>query len=96
MNAEELTLNIAVNLGRLSRWGIEGKYSRIRQFIAETETYLQQLDDAPKNDRFLKTYQRFRGEFVNTIKLKSDSPDEAWAEAALTWANILQHRAKLA
>lgn len=94
MNAQELTLNIAVNLGRLGRWAAEGRQGRIRQFLVETEDFLRQLDEAPKIERFLKTFESFKREF-NALK-GAASFDESWAETALTWANILTHLAKLA
>ena len=94
MNAQEITLNIAVNLGRLGRWALEGKEARVKQFLVETEDYLKQLEDAPKTERFLKTFKPFKSKFY---LLKNDVRcDETWAENALTWANILTHRAKLA
>lgn len=94
MNAQDLTLNIAVNLGRISRWAVEGKEARIRQFLAETENYLTELRAAPKSKRFEPTFATFEKRFQylkNNIAL-----NEEWAEEALTWANILTHRAKLA
>ncbi len=94
MNAQELTLNIAVNLGRLGRWVSEGKTARVPAFLAETEGYLIELEQARKSLRFEKTFEAFRNNFQ---ELKSNSNyDQVWAEEALTWANILQHRAKLA
>ena len=41
MDAKELTLNIAVNLGRLCRWAMEGRRARLDQFLAETEEYVR-------------------------------------------------------
>lgn len=94
MNAQDLTLNIAVNLGRVSRWAMEGKANRIEQFLDETESYLKELEKAPKNNRFLPTFNSFQNKFRD---LKKDvRMDEIWAEDTLTWANILTHRAKLA
>lgn len=94
MNAQDLTLNIAVNLGRLARWANEGKVSRIEQFLAETERYLRELEEAPKSDKLIKTVKDFRNVF-EILKNKKNY-DANWAEDALTWANILAHRAKLA
>jgi len=94
MNAQDITLNIAVNLGRLGRWALEGKEARMKQFLVETEDYLKQLEDAPKSNRFLKTFESFKRVFAilkGNVKL-----DQDWAENAFTWANILTHRAKLA
>lgn len=102
MNAKDLTLNIAVNLGRVSRWAMEarldsarqGKKKRINQFLEETEGFLSQLEKSERNPRFEKTFLAFQKQFK---KLKEDVQlDKEWAEETLTWANILQHRAKLA
>lgn len=93
MDAKELTLNIAVNLGRLCRWAIEGRRARVDQFLAETEEYLRALETVPKSARFLPTYEWFKKDFENlrhNVHLNED-----WAESMLTWANILTHRASL-
>ena len=94
MNAQDLTLNIAVNLGRLSRWATENKELRIKQFLAETEGYINQLEKAPKNARFNQTLEIFLNKF-NQLKQQSNH-DLYWADDMLTWANILTHRAKFA
>ena len=94
MNAKELTLNIAVNMGRLCRWSMEGRRARVDQFLAETEEYLKALDAAVKSPRFLPTYEWFKKDFEllsHNVRMNAD-----WAESALTWANILTHRASLA
>ena len=94
MNARDLTLNIAVNLGRLGRWTADGKTARVPAFLAETERYLTELSAVEKSPRFEKTFTVFKADFQD---LKNNSNyDGNWAEKALTWANILQHRAKLA
>lgn len=94
MSAQDLTLNIAVNLGRLSRWAVEGKETRIKQFLVDTERYVNQLEYSPKSQKFQPTFEEFKRQFQ---KMKSNVRlDEFWAEDALTWANILTHRAKLA
>lgn len=94
MNAKELTLNIAVNLGRISRWAMEGKKVRIQQFLQETDAYIGDLEKATRNPRFEKTYKLFKKSFY---VLKSNPKlNYEWAESMLTWANILTHRSKLA
>lgn len=94
MGAQELTLHIAVNLARLSRWAAEGRDTRVDQFIGETERQLRELEAAPKSPRLGRTVTAFRQQFD---ALKRARPrDGAWSESALTWANILTHRAKLA
>ena len=92
MNAKDLVLNIAINMGRLSRWAMEGKKERVKQFISDTQVYIDQLEDIPQNDKFERTYKSFKIKFE---ELKNQELSEVWAEDALTWANILTHRAKL-
>jgi len=93
MDAKELTLNIAVNLGRLCRWSMEGRRARVDQFLIETQEYLKALEAAPKSDRFLPTYEWFKKDFE--ILSHNVQMDSNWAESMLTWANILTHRAKI-
>ena len=93
MSAQELTLNIAVNMGRLCRWSMEGRRSRVEQFLVETDKYLKALDAAKKSSRFLPTYEWFKKDFESlrhNVQMNAD-----WAESMLTWANILTHRAAL-
>lgn len=94
MDAKDLTLNIAVNMGRLCRWVMEGRNERVNQFLKETENYLDSLEHAAKSERFMPTFTAFKSKFFE-LKNK-EKKDKIWAEDALTWANILQHRAKLA
>lgn len=94
MDAREIILNIAVNLGRLCRWAMEGRKERVEQFLAQTKEYLKDLESAPKSSRFLPTYEWFKNDFT---RLSQDVHMNAdWAESMLTWANILSHRASLA
>src|SRR3989338_3042052 len=93
MNTQELTLNIAVNLGRIGRWSLEGRTNRLNQFLEETQGYIRQLEQAPKSARFQRTFDIFTETFEG---LRSDvRSDPQWAEMMFTWANILTHRAKL-
>lgn len=94
MDAQDLTLNIAVNLGRLCRFASEKKIKRVEQFLTETNQFVDQLDKSPKKEKFMPTYQLFKVKFGNL--LQNHDYNEEWAEEALTWANILSHRAKLA
>ncbi len=94
MTAQELTLNIAVNLGRIGKWASEGKTGRLSQFLKETDGYIRQLEAAPKSARFQKTFEIFKNTFDD---LKGNvRTDIKWSEAMFTWANILTHRARLA
>ena len=94
MEARELTLNIAVNMGRLCRWAMEGRRARVDQFLVETEAYVAALDATPKSARFLPTYEWFKKDF-DVLRLNVEMNAD-WAESTLTWANILTHRASLA
>ncbi len=94
MNAQEIVLNIAVNMGRLGRWCMEGRTKRLEQFLTETDEYLQLLGQTTKNKQFEKTFIAFKRDFA---LLKTQKKyNEAWAERAYTWATILTHRARLA
>lgn len=93
MTAQELTLNIAVNLGRLARWVAEGKTMRVQQFIDETDDYIRLLENTSMSGRFKITFKTFKKTFE---QLKKNKLDDVWAEEALTWSNILTHRAKFA
>lgn len=55
MNAHDLVLNIAVNMGRLSRWSMEGRSVRIKQFLDETDQYLNKLNQVEVNEKFKPT-----------------------------------------
>lgn len=93
MTAKELTLNIAVNLGRLGRFSKEGRITRINQFITDTEIYLSKLEKVKRNEKFDKTYIQFKKRF--TILKKNIQLNESWSEEMYTWATILTHRSRL-
>lgn len=93
MKASFLILNIATNLERLSKWSSEGNEDRINQFFKQTQEYLEQLKKLNIKRDFLPTLDRFT--FEMEILKKGDRTTREWAERALTWANILTHRAKL-
>ena len=94
MNAQELTLHIAVNLKRIARFAHEGAEGRVDQFLKETDEYVCELAAAPKAQEFMGTFERFR----ETFERRKTEPahDVDWAEEMATWGNILTHRAKLA
>ena len=94
MTSNDLILNIAVNLGRLGRWALEKKEARIKQFIQDTDFYLNELERASINPRFIPTFHFFKSEYSRLSQ--NIQLDETWAESMFTWANILTHRAKLA
>lgn len=97
---DKQVLNISVNVARLSEWIADSYISRkplIDIFIEQTENYLNDLSGQNISEGFKPTLKSFQIEFE---KLKAGIEDEKdklyWAERTLTWANILQHRAKLA
>jgi len=92
MTPQDSVLNIAVNMGRLGRFSSEGKITRIPQFLADTQVYLDQLRKF--NPKFRPTYDHF---LIDFLRLRSTSPNaDDWSDTAFTWAAILTHRAKLA
>lgn len=95
-------LNISVNMGRVANWAGSSYISKrhielIKMFMDQTESFLNDLFLQEVSKRFRPTLNHFKKEFD---KLRNESIQEQnnliWAEKALTWANILQHRAKLA
>ena len=93
-------LNIATNMGRIGGWvfdSYESKRKLIIRFLDETDAFVKDLDNQKISKEFRPTLERFKEEFS---KLKTEEVNNenrlAWAERALTWANILQHRASLA
>ena len=93
-------LNISTNMGRIGGWvadSYDSKHKLIFRFLNETEIFMNDLESETLSPDFEPTLERFKREFA---KLKSEEITEEnkmqWAERALTWANILQHRAKLA
>ncbi len=93
-------MDISLNLARVGNWtadNYDGKKTLILRFLVQTEQYLKELLNLPVSDevkptleRFAKAFYELRNENIHSLN-KYD-----WAERALTWANILQHRAKLA
>ena len=96
---EKQVLNISVNLSRLSQWVFEGYDKRtelIDKFMKQTENYLADLDKQEVSKDFKPTLERVKAEFISLKKTIHGQDRRFWAEKALTWANILTHRAKLA
>lgn len=94
-------LDISVNMARISQWIEDGSYQQkkklVKIFMDQNEEFLNWLATQNISEDFKPTLERFTKEF-NKIKnqkiIKKNRLE--WAEKALTWANILQHRAKLA
>ncbi len=99
LSPKDKILDISVNLARVSDWILsdsEQKQRRVDQFLQETEKYVLSLFSDDVSMRFQKTRKQFLKEFEKLIRDRNQNDRYEWAERALTWANILQHRAKLA
>lgn len=94
MTASFIVLNIATNLERLCRFSVDGNTDRVEQFLKQTDDYFRQLKKMSVKKDFDSTLRRFSREWERLRK--SDKTTYEWADKALTWANILTHRAKLA
>lgn len=92
-------LNIAMNMVRISQLAEKSHSTRqalIKRFLDQTESYLSDLpEDAVSKQfqpfliKFKKKFPKLKSQIINTHKT-------LWVEKALTWANIFEHRAKLA
>lgn len=97
LSNKDKVLDISVNLARVSDWIFsETKNSRVDQFLTETKEYLSSMNSKDVSDKFRPTLISFKKEFEKLLKEKDSIGKEEWAEKALTWANILQHRASIA
>ncbi len=104
-------LNISVNMARIGNWIIsledlklnkgfavyQSRLDLIKKMINQTENYLKDINHDNVSEKFQLTLKRFKEDF-NHLKLQPIMPEKYlyWTEKALTWADILQHRAKLA
>ncbi len=111
LSLETQVLNISVNMARISNWinGLEelrelkgeeiykSRLELIDRIIKQTESYIEDLNSRVVSDRFLPTLVKLRQDFQSFINQTITLENYLyWAEKTLTWANILQHRAKLA
>ena len=99
LTPNEKILDISVNLARVSDWMLvdnESKQRRVDQFLDETKQYMSTIARSDVSIRFQKTFDGFVNEFKQLLKDRHQEDKYDWAERALTWANILQHRAKYA
>ena len=102
-------LNISVNLARVGNWVYQlqdfkdnpkvyqGRLELIGKINKQTNSYLNDLYSQDISDIFKPTLEKCKKEFDELSKKNLATTNLLyWAEKALTWANILQHRAKLA
>lgn len=99
MTNKDKILDISVNLARVSDWILsenKEKQKRVDQFLKETHEILSSINQSEINDSFKSTFSAFNNEFEKLLTGKGKIKRDEWAETALTWANILQHRSKFA
>lgn len=99
MPTKALILDIAMNLNRIGNWAADnydGKEKRIVLFLNQINQYLQLINREELPQSFLRTFDRFTVDFNNLGKKpkKNDVDILVWAEALMTWGNILTHRSK--
>ena len=100
VNTKQHILDIAMNLTRIGNWaadGYEAKNSRIKVFMEQTNTYIDEVRHMVISNRFKQTFDAFDPVFQYLYKEASLKPanTEVWAETMMTWGNILTHRASL-
>ena len=97
MDNKAKILDIAMNLNRIGNWAADdykGKRVRIITFLDQTSGYISSMDASSFNQPFKKTFDRFLLEYSKLEKSAKAGPANTlfWAEAAMTWGNILTHR----
>lgn len=92
-------LNISVNMARTANIvanSYKQKLSLVEKFMSQTESYLEDLSLNDVSKSFRPTLGRFKKEFERLKKQNINEENKLeWSERALTWADILQIRAKL-
>lgn len=93
-------MDISLNLTRIGNWTADSydlKKNLIQRFVLQTEEYVKEISEAHLSKEIKPLFQRFKHAFKQLQKEEiTEQNKDLWAERALTWANILQHRAKLA
>lgn len=100
MKTKEKILDIAMNLNRIGNWADDdylAKRERILFFLEQTSNSLKLLTPSIFPQTFRQTFSRFLNEYSKLEKAGKSGPinKSEWAEAMMTWGNILTHRAKL-
>ena len=98
ISARERIMDISLNLARVGNWtadSYDDKKNLIARLISQTDGYIKEVSQKNLNKDLTDVFEKFKKEFNNLKSEKvKDSNKHWWAERALTWANILQHRAK--
>lgn len=99
VSPQDRILDIAVNLTRVGNWvadSYEQKQQLIKFFLDQTEEYLAEVRRSAVSKDFKPVLDKFTSELEMLRAQEIQKDKDWWAERALTWANILTHRAKLA
>lgn len=93
-------MDIAMNLARIGNWAaddFDGKQKRISMFLEQTGEYLGKMEFSTYPAETQKTLEKFTREFTDLRRQSLQQAEDRirWAEAMLTWSNILTHRAKV-
>ena len=99
VSVQDRILDISVNLARVANWAAdsyEQKQRLIKFFLDQTEDYINEVSQSKTSGDFRQVFEKFTGEFRKLKSGNIQKDKDYWAEKALTWANILTHRAKFA
>ncbi len=100
VSVRDRILDISVNLARIGNWSADSyqqKEKLIKYFLDQTGVYINEVKQAQLSSDVKPVFNHFIIEFQKLKQEKiSKKNKDWWAERALTWANILQHRAQLA
>ena len=100
LSNKDKLLDISLNLARVGNWtadSYDDKKNLINRFIKQTQDYINEVPEKDLSSDMRVVFGRFKNEFkrLKSEKINGNNKD-VWAETALTWANILQHRSGLA
>ena len=89
-----------MNISRIGNWAADDyeiKQKRIKMFMDQTNTYIDEVRHMKISTRFKKTFNAFDPVFRRLYIEATPRPTNTavWAETMMTWGNILMHRASL-
>lgn len=98
MDTKSKILDLAMNLNRVGNWAADGfaeRKGKILVFLKNSDRIVISLRKVKFPESFAPTYARFQNEYSKLRKDKNPKDPVRWAENAMTWGNILTHRAAL-
>ncbi|EKD62703.1 MAG: hypothetical protein ACD_52C00087G0007 [uncultured bacterium] len=99
MSNRDKILDIAMNLNRIGNWSADGfseRQKRINTFLYQTSVLINSLNTSKFTNQFKKTFDNFVDSY-RLLEKQARSRNVSgldWGERAMTWGNILTHRAK--